>query len=51
MTGGIDFFKLRYGAKPQVQYTCKKANNLLLNIYLMGRERVKHIIEGKSGWL
>jgi len=51
MTGGIDFFKLRYGAKPQIQYTCKKANNLILNIYLMGRELVKHIIEGKSGWL
>jgi len=51
MTGGIDFFKLRYGAKPQVQYTCKKANNLILSIYLMGRELVKHVIEGKSGWL
>jgi len=42
MSGGIDFFKLRYGAKPQIQYVCKKANNWLLNIYLKGREWIRH---------
>ena len=49
MTSGIDFFKLRYGAKPQVQYVCKKANNWLLSIYLKGREWVKNTIKGRSG--
>jgi lipid II:glycine glycyltransferase (peptidoglycan interpeptide bridge formation enzyme) len=37
MTGGINFFKLRYGAKPRVQYTCEKANNLLLKILPYGK--------------
>ena len=41
MTSGIDFFKLRFGAKPQVEYVCKKANNWLLKIYLKGKEWIK----------
>jgi len=48
MTSGIDFFKLRYGAKPRIEYVCKKANNWLLSIYLKGRKRIKSIIKGWS---
>jgi len=44
MSSGIDFFKLRYGAKPEIQYVCKKANNLLLNIYLHMRDLIKQYV-------
>jgi hypothetical protein len=49
MDTGIDFFKLRYGAKLQVQYVCKKANNPVLSILLMGRKLAKHVVKGRSG--
>jgi len=49
MSSGIDFFKLRYGAKPQIRYVCKKANNWLLDIYFKGRRWIKRSMRSK-GW-